>query len=408
MMRTLAALALAAAVTGCSDSTDPAPARAAHCAQLAPTAGVLGVLGCGRDTARYTAEVAVRGNTAYTSSWYSGIGTLGNRISIWDVAGDTPRLVDSVIVDSTQTIGDIAISDDGRYLVAATEFVPGSIVVFDLADPRRPRRIARFASPDTRPGVHTAELGRVNGRLHAFLSVDRGAGAPSRMVIVDLGDPAAPRQIFTRTVGDPFVHDMHYRDGLLFLALWDDGIQLWDVGGGGLQGTVAAPVVMGGVRTVNGNAHNIWWFHDPVSGNRRHVFVGEEGPGMVGVGSSGDIHVVDISTPSAPREVAVYSVPNAGPHNFSVDEARGVLYAAFYNEGVRALDIRGDLSACTASQRRPDGRCDLGLMGRELGRGATGFTFGTYVWGVQFEAGRVFASDMLGGLWALRGVIAGR
>jgi hypothetical protein len=159
------------------------------------------------------------------------------------------------------------------------------------------------------------------------------------------------------------------------------------------------------VKTVGGEAHNIWWYHD-ANGSKRFAFVGEEGPGSIGTTSRGDIHVIDISDPSAPTEVAFYHVDGAGTHNFSVDEANGVLYAAYYNGGVRAIDIRGDLAACSASEKAVDQssgktRCDLRLMGRELAIGLTDVGKGVYVWGVQYLNGNVYASDMINGIWKL-------
>jgi hypothetical protein len=298
------------------------------------------------------------------------------------------------------------VTDDGRYLVVATEFVPGSIVVFDLTNPRAPRRIARYSTAATRPGVHTAEVARVNGVLHGFLSIDPGGGNPARLIIVELSDPTSPRLVLDRFVGRPYVHDVFYRDGLLFLALWDDGLQIWDIGGGTLGGTPANPRVVGSVETFNGNAHNVWWFHDPATGSKRYAFVGEEGPSQLGVSSSGDIHVIDVSDMSRPREVAVYTVPGAGTHNFSMDEQRGILYAAYYNGGVRAIDVRGDLGSCSATQRfvRAETLCDLAKMGRELGGAVTGLPLSTYLWGVQYSGGAVYASDMLNGLWKLQGI----
>jgi hypothetical protein len=104
---------------------------------------------------------------------------------------------------------------------------------------------------------------------------------------------------------------------------------------------------------------------------------------------------------SAPVEVAFFRVPGAGTHNFSMDETRGILYAAFYNGGVRAIDVTGDLSSCTPAQRSLDGRCDLRLMGRELATGLFAEA-PVYVWGVHFTGDKVYASDMLNGLWAMR------
>jgi hypothetical protein len=148
----------------------------------------------------------------------------------------------------------------------------------------------------------------------------------------------------------------------------------------------------------------VWWFQDAAGGAnaKRFMFVGEEAPGNGSLlnSSNGDIHVVDVSTMAAPREVAFYHVDNAGTHNFSVDEQRGILYAAYYNAGVRALDIRGDLSTCTADQKSTDGRCDLKKMGRELAAGLQS-NGAVFIWGVHFDGNFVYASDMLNGLWKL-------
>jgi hypothetical protein len=336
---------------------------------------------------------------------------LGNVIYVWDVSGAAPALRDSVQVDpnpaapTVTTVADLQVTDDGRYLVAATE-PAGSLVVYALDDPSRPRLVSRFSTGELFAGVHTAEVARVGGRLYAFCAVDPTAAAPAKLAVVDLTDPAAPRQVFDRAMGDPFVHDTYVRDGWLLTANWNGGITVWDVGARG-QGTPSRPDSVGAVRTVGGQAHNVWWGRD-AAGEARWAFVGEEGPGRVGSQSSGDVHVLDMADPTRPREVAVYSVAGAGAHNFSVDGARGVLYAAYYNGGVRALDIRGDLSSCTAAARLSDGRCDLGRAGREIGRGLAEAGAGVYVWGVEYAAGSgaaadaaVYASDMLGGLWKL-------
>ena len=369
---------------GCDNSVDPPPTDSAF----------LQVLGKGAVTERYTGEVWVRGNIAYTTTW-GFRSEIGNAVKIWDLSGGAdPVLVETLIVPDAVTLGDIQTSDDGSLLVVATEFQPGSIVIYDLADPIRPQLISRHTSPQTHPGVHTAEVQRVNGRLYAFLSVD----PPARLVIVDITDPAAPVEVFAGAMGEPFIHDVFVRDGILFTALWNAGLSIWDIGGAG-NGSPAAPRLISNVETVGGEVHNVWWYHSS-AGERRYAFVGQEGPGSVGSFASGDIHVVDVSNLAAPTEVAFYRLEGAGTHNFSVDETRGLLYAAYYNGGVRVLDITGDLSSCTAAQKSIDGRCDLGRMGREVANGLAAEA-PVYVWGVHFSAGKVYASDMLNGLWAL-------
>jgi hypothetical protein len=358
--------------------------------------------------ARYSAELFVRGTTAYSTTW--GNSGTTSAFYIWNVTDATPALVDSVIVPGARTLGDIAVSDDGSLLVVATES-SGSLVVYSLANPRAPTLLSRTTA-GVSLGVHTAEIGRVNGKLYGFLSIDPSSttGVAAQLVIVDLSDPAAPTTLLTRTIGRPYVHDTFVRDGLLYLALWNDGVAIWDIGGGGKGGTVANPVELGRVVTAHGEVHNIWWLKDPLTNIARYAFIGEEGPGSVGVSSVGDVHVVDVSNPSAPREVAFYTVPGAGTHNFSVDEPNGILYAAYYNGGVRALDVRGDLGTCDEAQRSTPlnsavSPCDLRKMGRELGIGLTDRGNAVYVWGVQYLSGALYASDMINGLWKLAPVV---
>ena len=391
LARWSAAIGAALSVLGCHPDNPVVP----------PTdSPALAVLGNGLVTERYTAEVWVRGNVAYTTTWGSRQAP-GNAIKIWDVTGNVPTLVDSVIVPNASTLGDIQTSDDGQLLIVATEFAPGSIMIYSLADPVRPQLVSRYNTALTNPGVHTAEVQRVNGKLYAFLSVDPGGGSQARLVIVDLSNPAAPTQVFTAVMGVPYVHDVFVRDGILMTALWNDGLMLWDIGGVG-SGSVSNPIVLGTVGTVGGKAHNVWWYHNAVTGEKRFAFVGEEGPGAIGSSSSGDIHVVDVSNFAAPQEVAFYHIDGAGTHNLSVDEDRGILYAAYYNGGVRAIDIRGDLSSCDAGNKSADGRCDLARMGRELAHWiGDAQQQQVYVWGVQLSGGRVYASDMLNGIWKL-------
>jgi hypothetical protein len=350
---------------------------------------------------RFTAEVWVRGATGYTTTWGTRA-RVGNAVKIWDVSGATPMLVDSLIVTGASTLGDVQVSDDGALLVVAIEYAPnGGIALYSLADPRRPQLINQFTSSDLRWGVHTAEVARVNGRLYAFCAVDPASGIESKLVIVDISSPATPQQVSVLSIGNPFVHDVFVRDGLLLTAEWYEGMGIYDIGAQG--GSPANPRFLSRVRTVRGQVHNVWWFHDPTSGSRRFAFVGEEGPGVVGSSSQGDVHVVDLTDLLAPREVAYYHVNGAGTHNFSMDEESGILYAAFYNAGVHAIDVRGDLGICEDSQRSPDGRCQLHAVPSRV-RAVQGIAAPVFVWGVQYVAGVAYASDMLNGLYKFTAV----
>ena len=371
---------------------------------------VLPLLGSGLVPERWTAEVAALGNIAYTTTWGTRtLGVRGNAIKIWNVAGNTPLLVDSIVLAGVGTVSDVQISEDGALLVASTESggsANNGIFIFNRSNPTQPTQIIKYTSANTVPGVHTVKLGRVNNRHYAFLNID----PPARLVILDITNPAAPVEVFTQLMGNPYIHDVFVRDGVLMAALWHDGMRIFDIGGAGRGGTPSAPVALGTVRTTNcrvcaagtSSVHNIWWFHDPATGTKRYAFIGEEGPGSVGEQiSRGALHVVDVSNFDNPVEVAIYEPDpattanqlNAGAHNFVMDEQSGILYAAFYNGGVRALDVRGDLSVCTAAQRSTAGLCDLKLMGREVGVAVSSGP-PKYIWGVARVGTSLYASDM--------------
>jgi hypothetical protein len=189
------------------------------------------------------------------------------------------------------------------------------------------------------------------------------------------------------------IHDTFVRDGLAFVSAWSTGLLIYDVGHGIRGGSPSRPVEVSrhlppaGPSGLQGNVHNAWWFHNPVTGEKRYVFVGQEGPGSVGAGSSGDLYAVDVSDLARPRTVATYRLAGAGSHNVWMDEAAQVLYVAYYNGGVVALDVSGALSG--------------DLAARERSRVQPGGVASTYVWGVQLHRGAVYAIDMESGLWKL-------
>lgn len=189
------------------------------------------------------------------------------------------------------------------------------------------------------------------------------------------------------------IHDTFVRDGLAFVSAWNTGLIIFDVGDGRRGGSPSSPVeisriVPSGNGVPGGPAvHNAWWFHNPVSGEKRYVFVGQEGPGTLFSSASGDLYVIDVADLAQPREVASLRIPGAGVHNFWMDEARQVLYAAWYNAGVVAIDVSGTLAG--------------DLTSRIIARTPSGAAFGSYVWGVMLANGSLWVNDMVDGFWRL-------
>ncbi|HEY6807951.1 MAG TPA: hypothetical protein VI160_04105 [Gemmatimonadales bacterium] len=209
-------------------------------------------------------------------------------------------------------------------------------------------------------------------------------------------DATAPRGgglngvVLTATVPMPAnygIHDTFVRDGIAFVCVWNSGVQIYDVGNGIAGGSPASPAPISTIITTGGEAHNAWWFWNPNTGEKKYLFVGQEGPGTIGSTSSGDIHVVDVSDLSRPREVGAFHLTGAGTHNFWMDEQRQILYAAYYHAGVASLDVSGTLAG--------------DLSARGIDTIAPGDSGNTYTWSVHQAGGSLYAIDMLSGLWRL-------
>jgi len=194
--------------------------------------------------------------------------------------------------------------------------------------------------------------------------------------------------------GATFDHDTYVRDGLAFAFMWNAGVRIYDVGNGMSGGSPANPVLVGSLITNTNNVpggaqvHNGWWFHNPVTGQNKYLFIGQEGScGSIGTCSIGDIHIVDVSNLAAPVEVGFIHIAGAGVHNFWMDEANQVLYAAYYNAGVVKIDVSGTLSG--------------DMSNRIVAQAKPGGAGNTYIWGVMLSNGTLYATDMLSGFWAL-------
>lgn len=348
--------------------------------------GSFTLVGEGRETRRYTSDVWLWGDHAYTGTWSArsteaGVFT-GNTLHTWDVSDPAaPRKVHSLEVDA-RTVNDVKVREDGRLAVITHEGSAdglNGVTVLDLETPSAPRVVGRY-SEELQPGVHNVWL---DGD-HAYLVVD---GVGSGLRVLDLSQPSSPRVVGRYYAGSSFLHDVYVRDGLAFLSHWHAGLVILDVGNGIAGGSPSNPVEVSRLEALGGETHNAWYW--PEAG---YVFVGEEDfatPGMM--------HVVDVGNLREPREVATFRVPSQTPHNFWLDEERAVLYLAWYGQGVHALDVSGRLLG------------ELDRQGREMAdtRYAPGLGLcdrtsdDTCTWAPQLHRGLVWVADMINGLVAL-------
>lgn len=321
---------------------------------------------------------------AYTGTHAEGG---GNRMYAWDVT-DAEHVVlsDSVVVDG-RVVNDVKVNGDASWAIITREGASSrrnGIVVLDLSDPAHPTILSQLTDSLT-AGIHNVWI---NGNV--VYAVNDGTSA---MHILDLSDPANPRHAgrWEMRPGDTdkSLHDVWADGRYAYLSYWDDGLIILDIGAGTHGGRPTAPAFVAQYKYPIGNTHTAYR-----EGN--YVFVGDEifGCDECINGPRGYIHVIDVSDLEHPKEVAKFDVPEAGAHNIWVEN--GILYVAYYQGGLRIVDVSGEL------------RGDLYRQGRQIGWYHTAAddealrSNAPLAWGPQPFKGNIFVSDMNSGLWVLQ------
>ncbi|MCA8948505.1 MAG: hypothetical protein KDE27_03335 [Planctomycetes bacterium] len=323
-----------------------------------------------------------------TGTW----GANGDAI-FWDVT-DPERIerIATVTVDA-RTVNDVKVSEDGRLCVISREGASNrknGIVAFDVSDPHHPEKISEFDDELT-GGVHNVFIHQ--GYVYAL-------SAGRRYDILDARNPRAPVRVGSFQLFEPgaSIHDVWVVDGIAYSSNWQYGLHLVDVGNGIKGGSPSNPVEIGSYAYPSGWNHAAFPWRSPDTG-KFYVFAGDEAfpYGLYTKDhptyARGWIHIVDFTDLEHPQEVARYEVPEAGTHNLWIEG--NTMYVAYYNGGVRVVDVSGDLMG------------DLYRQGREIGFYLPTHPKGVVpnapmVWGPQPHKGHVFFSDWNSGLWAVK------
>ncbi len=313
----------------------------------------------------------------------------------WDVTDPAnPVLTDSLVVDA-RTTNDVKVSEDGEICVISREGASNrrnGIVIVDCTDPRNIEIISTYDDELT-GGVHNLFIH--DGHVYA---VNNGV----RFDVINIEDPANPHRVGRFELDTPghAIHDIWIVDGIAYTSNWGDGVAVIDVGGGNRGGSPANPVLITRFRDIGGATHAAFPYSSP--SGRFYIFMGDErgapgfdgqDPGRTPDFMSGYIHIVDFTDPENPEEVARYEIPEAGSHNMWIEDDR--LYAAFYQGGLRVVDISGELKG------------NLYHQGREIAVYKAFDPDGVvanapFTWGPQMHKGNLFFSEYFSGMWAVK------
>ncbi len=308
---------------------------------------------------------------------------------------------DSVRVDA-RTINDVTVAPHGRWAALSREGASNrvnGVVILDLANPAHPVVAATFDHELT-GGVHN--MFATETHLFAISGGDK-------YVIIDMADIRNPRYVSEYNHPDSRVHDVWVHDGIAYSSEWGTGVVVVDVGNGRYGGTIEQPKLITTYATSSGRTHEVFPYVQASTG-KVYLFLGDEimtrqgkawagttrplnEKGGVPLTMAGYTHIVDFTDPRNPTSVARYENPEFGTHDIIVEN--DVLYQAYYDGGLRVVDVSGELLGNLARQHReiavykpfaPDGFIANSPM----------------VMNANPWKGHIFFTDFNSGLWSAR------
>ena len=335
---------------------------------------------------------------------YALVGTWGGDGygMIFDITDlNNPVKTDSIQVDA-RTINDVTVSPDGRYGVMTKEGAANrvnGVVILDLATPAHPK-VASVFSEDLTGGVHNVFA--TNDYLFAI-------SGGQKYIIIDMKDITKPRKVGEYKHPNAYIHDLWVHDGIAYSAQWPSGAVVVDVGNGKYGGSVEKPKLINTFPINSG--HEIFPYFQKSTG-KTYLFLGDEEmsrqgrvwegtnyfnamttPGGIAQTSGGYTHIVDFTDPMNPKKVGRYHLEDYGSHDIIVED--DVMYQAYYDGGVRVVDVSGELLGNLAEQRR-----EIAVYKPYDPKGFTAnapFVMNAMPW-----KGHVLFTDFNSGLWAAK------
>jgi choice-of-anchor B domain-containing protein len=254
------------------------------------------------------------------------------------------------------------------------------VLIYDISDWKNPKLVSTVQS-DVYDTVHNVF---VAGKVCFLPTIGDANG---ELFMIDLSDPANPKDLgavrfLDRFLGD--VHDVTVVGNRLYAAAWENGF--WVIDFENLDNPSQLRYVFKAQqRYGRGASHNVW-----PSPDGKLLFTGDESPGDF-------VRSFDISDLANIRALGQYGL-GAGtiPHNVVVDGT--YVYIAYYANGVRVLEYSD-----------PQNLKEVATFNPHSGRARFSHGFDGF-WDVYPFGKYVLASDMQTGLWILekKGILAGK
>jgi hypothetical protein len=347
---------------------------------------------------------------------YVYLSAISDKLYVYDISDPAhPQGTDPLKVDA-RLINDVSVTPDGKIGVITREGASSrknGIVFLDTSDPMHPKILSEYTATVT-GGVHSAYV-----NSHYVYLTDDATGS---LRIIDFADVKNPKEVARWqvesstpmripvpaeqgggfTLAGRYLHDVQVIDGLAYLAYWRDGAVILDVGKGIKGGSPAHPQFVSNYRFNYDELYGTGWLAGAhaIYRYKNYLFVGDEVfPATFDLASReripvrGIAHILDVTDVANPREVATYSVPEAGSHNIWIFD--DVMYMGYYNGGGRVVDVSGEL------------RGELYNQGREIAHFWSGDPQGyrpnlPFAWGAYPYKGLIYINDVHGGLWITR------
>lgn len=219
--------------------------------------------------------------------------------------------------------------EPGRYVVSASLAGKSAdaIITVEARDVRRPVNIVGRLP---RTQFTTAEVWiHPNGKV-AYLGAHGGG---DRFWAIDISNPAKPVVVDSVVMNTRLVNDvMTTADGKYLVATREgaadrkNGIVICS-----LEDPLHPKVISEFTDGVTSGVHSAYIYTQPKYGT--HVYLTNDGNGAV--------HIIDINDPAHPKQVAMWTTPRAeaGRYVHDIDVRDGLLYGAWWNDGLVILDI---------------------------------------------------------------------